>query len=125
MTRRRKGTLDGVSKTLAAPVPVVWRIIPRHGKVPGRTPLQITLVEIWKVQKILNSRKGSLSQEGNTKVYDLNQKTMQALGILALVYARFEARADLEVGTSEGDLLHADMRTAVQDLQKFTKNRNG
>ena len=31
-----------------------------------------------------------LNSEANTKVYDLNQKTMQALGNLAVVYATFE-----------------------------------
>ena len=78
------------------------------GKYRGKT-LQIAPAEMWKLQKILSSRKGSLSQtykkntEANRKVYDLNQKTMQALSNLALVYARFEeAGVDLEVETSEG-----------------------
>ena len=58
--------------------------------------LRITPAEMWKLQKILSSRKGSVSQtykkntEANMKVYDLNQKTMQALSNLALVHARFE-----------------------------------
>ena len=84
-------------------------------------PLQITLAEIWKLPKILESSKSSFSPtykknaEANTKVCELNQKTMQALSNLALVYARFEeAEADLEVDTSEGDPLHGDMRKALE-----------
>ena len=116
-TRRRKGTVDGAGGTLAAPGPEVRRTTPIHGKIPGQK------TQIWKLQKILSSRKGSVSQtckkntQANTKVYDFNQKTMQALSGLALVYARFEeAGADVEVETSEGDLLYADMRTALEGL---------
>ena len=45
--------------------------------------LHIALDELWKLQKILSSKKGSLSQtykkntETNAKVYDLNLKTMR------------------------------------------------
>ena len=69
------------------------------------------------------AEKGSLSlthkknTEANTKVYDLNQKTMHALSNVAFVYARFVgAGADLEVDTSEGDLRRADMSTALEGL---------
>ena len=75
----------------------------------------ITKEELWALQKVLRSRKGTLSAtykkstEANTKVYDLNQKTMQALGSLAGVYATFEeAWANLENDNSEGDPLYAD-----------------
>ena len=74
-------------------------------------------------KKIFSSRTGSLSQtykkntEANTKVCDLSRKTMQALSNLTLVCARFEeAGADLEVETSERDLLHADIRTALEGV---------
>ena len=92
--------------------------------------LQNTPAEIWKLQKVLSSRKGSLSQtnkrniEANTKVYDLNQKALQALSNLALVYASFEeAGADLEVEASEGDQLHADMRTALEGLAEVQQEQ--
>ena len=71
--------------------------------------------ELWKLQKILTSREGSLSQtyknstEANTKVYDLNQRTMQAHNNLALIFASFEpSGANLEVEISEEDLPFAD-----------------
>ena len=61
--------------------------------------LNITPDELWKVQKILSTKRGSLSQtnkkftEANVKVCDLKQKTMQALSTLAVVYATFEKKA--------------------------------
>ena len=52
--------------------------------------------------------------KANTKVYDLNQRTMQALNNPAIVYATFEqAGANL---LSEGDLLFAAVRTAVEEF---------
>ena len=51
-------------------------------------------------------------------VYDLNQRTMEALNNPALVYATFEqAGANLEVEISEEDLLFADVRPT---MEKFT-----
>ena len=44
--------------------------------------------KLWELQRLLNDRNGSLSStckkntEANTRVYDLNQKTMQALDAL-------------------------------------------
>ena len=58
--------------------------------------LQIAPAELWKMQKILSSKTGSSSQtyknntEAKTKVIDLNQRTMQALNTVAVVYATFE-----------------------------------
>ena len=52
--------------------------------------------ELWKLQKNLSCKKGSLSPtfkkntEANAKVYDLNQKTMQDLHTLAVVCPTFE-----------------------------------
>ena len=44
----------------------------------------VTEKTLWELHRLLNNRKGSLSStykntEANTKVHDLNQKTMQAL----------------------------------------------
>ena len=73
--------------------------------------LNITPEELWRLQKILGNKKGSLNQtckkitEANAKVYDLNQKTMQASESLAAVYAVFEnAGGDLNVGTRSATL---------------------
>ena len=44
--------------------------------------------------------------EANTKVWDLNQKTMQALDRLANLYATFRDKsANVESETAEGDIL--------------------
>ena len=49
---------------------------------------------------------------------------MQALNCLALVCATFEqARANLEVGNPEGDLLHADVRAAMEDFDEAKQNQ--
>ena len=86
------------------------RPVGQHGDM-GRYQekfLQIAPAEIWKLAKLLSSKTGSPSQtykkisEANTKVYDLNQRTTQALYNLALVYATFEqAGANLELEFSE------------------------
>ena len=56
-------------------------------------------------------------------MYDLKQKTMQALNTLAVVCATFEkASADLEVENSEGDMLHADVRAAMEVLDEAQQN---
>ena len=52
--------------------------------------------KLWEPQRLLNHRKGSLSatkkknSEANTRAYDFNQKTMQALDTLAEEYEAFE-----------------------------------
>ena len=67
------------------------------------------------LQKVLNSRKGSVSAtykkniEVNTKAHDLNQKTVQVLNSLVGVYATFdEAWANLENENSEGGVRQDD-----------------
>ena len=51
---------------------------------------------------------------------------MQALNNLAIVYATFEqAGANLEVKTSEGDLLYADVRAAVEEFTEAQQNQSG
>ena len=55
----------------------------------------ITQEDLWALQKVLSGRKGSLSAtykkntETNTEVYDLSQKTMQALDRMASEDATF------------------------------------
>ena len=81
----------------------------QHGDVgrDQRTFLHITPAELWKLQKILSSKKGKLSHtykknaEATTKVYDLNQRTTQAPNNLAIVCE--QAGANLEVEISQGD----------------------
>ena len=55
--------------------------------------------------------------EANTKVYDLNQKTMQALDRLADVYETFEDTwAFVEKETAEDDSLLAEADGAMDQL---------
>ena len=62
--------------------------------------LNITATDLWSLQKILHNKRGSPSQtytkntEANAEVYDLNQKTMQALESLAVVYAGEQGRGN-------------------------------
>ena len=66
-----------------------------------------------------------MSTEANAKVYDVNQRTMQALNKLAIMHAAFEqAVANLEVEISEEDLLfvyteHLTGRTFFSVLSVF------
>ena len=73
--------------------------------------LSITNEDLWAQQKVLSSRKGSLSAtykkntEANTKVFDFNLKTLHALDRLAGVCATFEDTwANVENQISEGDI---------------------
>ena len=67
------------------------------------TDVGTTEKKLWELQRLLNHRKGSLSStykknaEANTRAYDLNQKTMQALDTLA------EGVRDLRGDHEEGD----------------------
>ena len=85
--------------------------------------LNITPEELWRLQKIFSNKKGGPSQtykkntEANAKVYDLNQKTMQALESLAAVHAVFEKSGkDLNVGSSECDTVFAESRAAMNEF---------
>ena len=67
---------------------------------------------------------GKKNAEGNVEVCDLKQKTMQALNTLAVVYATFEnASANLEVENSERDMLHADVRVAMEEFNEAQQNQ--
>ena len=92
--------------------------------------LHSTLDELWNLEKILSNKKCRLSwtnkknNEANAKVHDLNQKTMQALNTVAVVYAAFEqAGANLEVENSEADMLHADVRAAMEEFDDAQQNQ--
>ena len=63
--------------------------------------------------------------EANTKVYDLNQKTMLALDRLACVYATVEeAWANLEnEKNSEGDILYAEACGAMDELARAQQHQ--
>ena len=55
--------------------------------------------------------------EANTKVYDLNEKTMQALGRLVGVYATFEDTwSNVEQEIYEGHILFAEACVATDEL---------
>ena len=66
---------------------------------------------MWELHRPLNNRKGSLSAiykkntEANTKVYDLNQKTMQAVDVLGEDFAILkDTMKDVTYETEEGDM---------------------
>ena len=57
-------------------------------------------------------------------MYDLNQRTTQALNNLAIENATFEqAGANLEVETSEEGLLFADVRTAMEEFTEALQHQ--
>ena len=62
--------------------------------------------------------------EASTKVFDLDQKTRQAIDRLAGVYATFEdAWANVENENSEGDILHGDACGAMDELAKAQQHQ--
>ena len=90
----------------------------------------ITNEDLWSLQRVLNRRKGNLSEtykknaEANIKVQDLNQKTMQALERLACVYAAFEeAWANLENEKSVGDILYAEAQGVMDELARAQRHQ--
>ena len=77
-----------------------------------------------KTQRSLSARR-TRGHHLTTKVYDLNQKTMQALDPLAAVYATFEdAWANVENEISEGDMLFAEAYEAVDELAKAQQHQD-
>ena len=84
------------------------------------TDFVVTEKRLWELHHLLNNRKGSLSStykkstEANTKVYDLDQKTMQAVDFLAEKYEIFEETMK-KVTPEEGDVLFAVAYEAVED----------
>ena len=67
-------------------------------------------------RKVLSSRKEK-NTEATTKVYDLNQKIMQALDCQAEVYTSFEDTwANVENEISEDDILFAEACEAIDEL---------
>ena len=86
-----EGTQAGAGGTLAAPAPQVDNT--ETWAATKEKLLQVAPADLWMLQKILSSKKGSVSQtyktnsEANTKVYDLNHRTMQDLNNFAIVYA--------------------------------------
>ena len=86
---------------------------------------------LWELHRLLNNRKGSLSStykkntEANTKVYDLNQKTMQAVDVLAEDYEIFEeTMKKVTYETDEGDMLFAVAYEAMEELDKAQKHQH-
>ena len=89
-----------------------------------------TARKLWELQRLLNNRKGSLSStykmntEANTRVYDLHQKTMQALDALAEEYETFEETTKkVTHETEEGDMVFAVACEAMEELDKAQKDQ--
>ena len=82
--------------------------------------MQIAPATLWNLQKDVERQEWKFkpsnknNTEANAKVYDFNQRTMQALNHLAFVHATFEhVGANWEVEISEGDLLFPDVPAAM------------
>ena len=86
------------------------------------TDADLTRAKLWELQRLLDDRNGSLSAtykknaEANTRAYDLNQKTMQALGTLAEEYEAFEVtikKVAFEIKTTLRSTAsdHSDLRS--------------
>ena len=92
----------------------VWDRASTKERVPGQESEKdfvITKERLWDLHRVLNYRKGRLSStnkkntEVNTKVHDLNQKTMQALDVLAEEYEIFEETMEkVTHETEDGDM---------------------
>ena len=87
--------------------------------------------KLWELHRLLNNRKESSSStykkntEANAKVYDLNQKTMQALDALAKEYEIFkETVKKVTHETEEVDLLFAAAYEAVEEFDKAQKDQD-
>ena len=82
---------------------------------------------LWELHRFLNNRKGSLSStykkktEANTKVYDLNQKTMQDLDPLAEEYEIFEETMKKETHETE---VFAVAHEAMEEFDKAQKDQD-
>ena len=118
----------GAGETLAAPAPAAKLTTRRLGKIPRKKIADCTSRNLEAAKDITQQQrkfKPKLKKtEANTKLYDLNQRTMQGLNNIAIVYATFEqVGANLEVETAEGEMLFADVRTA-KCLQKLNSTRN-
>ena len=86
---------------------------------------------MWELHRPLNNREESLSAtykkntEANTKVYDLNQKTMQAVDVLAEDYEILQdTMKNVTYETEEGDMLFAVPCEAMKELDKAQKRQD-
>ena len=87
--------------------------------------------KLWELQRLLNNREGSLSAtykkntEANTRAYDLNQKTMQALDTSAEEYEIFaETMRKVTFETEEGDMLCAVASEVGEELERVLKDQD-
>ena len=120
---REKGTEeDGVA---------LWDTKENAFKQESVKDFVVTQRRLWKLHRLLNNRKGSLSStykkntEASTRVHDLNQKTMQALGALAEEYEIFEETMQKVMHeTEDGDRLSAVAYEAMEELDKAQKDQD-
>ena len=96
----------------------------------------VTEKRLWQVHHRLNNRKGSSSStykkntEANTKVYDLNQKTMQSLDVLAEEYEIFEETMkkvtheleELDKAQKDQDRLQDEVEATRESMDDAFKN---
>ena len=86
---------------------------------------------LGELHRLLNNRKGSLSAnyrknaEANDRAYDMNQKTLQALDILAKEYGSFEATMKkVTFEHEEGDVLYAMASEVADELDRAQKDQD-
>ena len=112
--RRRRGTQVGADGTLAAPASAARRRT-ISADCTGRI---LEAAKDNKQQERSFTPTNKKNTEANTKVHDLNQRTMQALNNLAIVFATFA-----QAGAPMGDLLCADVRAAMEDFNEDQQNQ--
>ena len=85
------GSTEGQDKNCeTAPAPMVNAPPPPPHRDGERNGYRDNGKKLWELQRLLNNQKGSLNStfekhaEANTRAYDLNQKTIQALDALTM-----------------------------------------
>ena len=89
------------------------------------TDVETIRSKVWEQQRLLNNQNGRLSitykknAEANTRAYDHNHKTMQALDTSAEEYEIFEEiMKKVTLETDEGDMLYAVASEVGEELEK-------
>ena len=94
------------------------------------TEKDATMRRLGELHRLFNSRRGSLNAtnkkntDANDKAYDLNQKSIQALDVLAAEYVAFEATlANVTSEYEAGDVLHAAALEVAEELERTQKDQ--
>ena len=98
---------------------------------PREKFINVTKEDLWALQRVLVSRKSSLSSTykknsgANNKLYDLNQRTVAALDRLAEVCETFEDTWDIvEKESAEGDMLFATEEDSIDKMEAARQHQD-